>query len=111
MNFTTAPTRDTSSRIRAAFENVVTAVETKEDSKIPAGHVGVIGDYRGYTMKSTQGRKSPLACQTVVNLASVERCSIEEIPTLIECLRNLARNFEEQNVQDSLNALSEDLRD
>jgi hypothetical protein len=73
----------------------------------PAGHIGLIGDYRGFTLDSSQGRKSRLAGQTVVDLSSVSKIALADVPNLIEELQGFLNECEAGNVEEMLVNLAE----
>jgi hypothetical protein len=101
---------ETTSIVNEVFDREVKlATEAAEESKIPAGHIGLIGDFRGYTLANTQGRKSRLAGQTVVDLSAVSRIALSDVPNLVAKLQELAG--EAPNAAETLASMADQARE
>ena len=92
MNFTaTVVAENPGSKVEEVFNrDVVLTTEVAGESRIPAGHIGLIDSFRGFTLANTQGRKSPDAGRTMVDLGAVSRIRVDEIPALVFKLQELA---------------------
>jgi len=112
MKFASTVTRaDVSpSLVNEVFDrDVKLATEAVEDCTIPAGFVGIIGDYRGHTLVSQRGRKARNAGETVVDLGSLSRIALSDLPALIERLQELVE--EAPNALPQLAAMAEAARE
>lgn len=92
MKFTTAAAVTVSESLVGEVFNrpVALANEARKEAAIPAGHVGLIVNYRGHKQsKNGQGRKARGAGGTIVDLSSLSRVPAPELPDLIARLQEL----------------------
>lgn len=67
--------------------------ETEVEAKVPAGHVAVIRNYRGYTAKSP-GRKNVNLGQNMLNFNALGVVPLTDLPRLVERLKALQSELE-----------------
>lgn len=93
MKFAATVTRnvENGSLVEEVFSrDVKLCTEAASDAKVPAGHIALIGDYRGHTLASQRGRTARNAGETVVDLSAVSRIALSDIPNLVKRLSELA---------------------
>lgn len=104
-------TRHTSKVEEIFSQNTVLATEVKEDATVTAGHLTVIGNYRGYTLNSKQGRKAQDAGKDVLDLSSLRIVPVSELGLLAEKLEGFLRDYNENDVTSMLRELEANLAD
>lgn len=98
MKFAATVTRndDNGSIVNEVFDrDVKLCTEAAADATVPAGHIALIGDYRGYTLANSRGRKARNAGETVVDLSAVSRIALSDVPNLIKQLGTLVESAPE----------------
>ena len=111
MNFAATVTRsdDSGSLVNEVFDrDVKLATEATADCTIPAGHIGLVGDFRGHTLVNPRGRKARNAGETIVDLSSVQRIALSDLPNLVKRLEELIENA--PNAVPQLAQMAEDAR-
>lgn len=107
MQFSANVTVAHDSIVDQVFSNqVLLATEAVEDAKTVAGHITLIGNYRGHTLESGRGRKAAAAGETVVDLTSLKRVAIEDLPKLADQLEALYSSYQEKDVASMLEDLA-----
>ncbi len=89
MKFSSDVVESSESLVAAIAANpVVLRNETKEEAKIPAGHVGLIANYRGHK-DSGKGRRARGAGEAVLDLSAFAVLPAKELTAAIAYLKDL----------------------
>lgn len=87
---------DSGSIVKEVFDrDVKLCTEAVADATVPAGHIALIGDFRGHTLANNRGRKARNAGETVVDLSAVSRIALNDVPNLIKALGTLVESAPE----------------
>jgi len=95
MQFSATITRNdqNGSLVNEVFDREVKlCTEAVAEATVPAGHIALIGEHRGFTLANNRGRKARNAGETVVDLSAVSLIALDDVPNLIKQLSVLVDN-------------------